>query len=177
MNWNWNNCKLKIFNRNFSQIFYPCHLLDLDHFVIDFGFKIDNSFDPGVCIEMVCCKALKMFFSGNRLVESFKYLVKSLIVTLVLLIFEYVVIFWNLYTINDFRQLDKIRRRFWKFCWSFVNYKSWFVPVSEIILAHKKEQVQLKWKNWFDVKTVANLTCLVRFSKILRDFELILLVR
>jgi|UniRef100_A0A2S2Q882 hypothetical protein len=62
---NFDKCKVMTFNRIRSPRMFSYHLLDFriscyDGFVLDLGLKISSNLDPGLHIELVCCKALRV---------------------------------------------------------------------------------------------------------------------
>lgn len=99
-----------LFIRNRSPIIHSYHFLDSDILrtgssVIYPGFKLNNSFDPGPHMGIVCCKAFKVISFVNRLSKDLKLdlLIKTVFFTFVWPIMEYGVVVWTSYTTSDFQ--------------------------------------------------------------------------
>lgn len=101
--------------------FLGSDILRANNSVIDLDFKLKNSLDPDFHIEIVCCKALKMFGFVNRLTKDFKFdsSFKILFYTLVRFILEYLrsCYFKSIHCYNNsqfYQQPEKIQRRFFR---------------------------------------------------------------
>lgn len=76
---------------------------------MDLGFKLSRKLDPGLHIEMVCCKALRVLGIIMRLAKDFKLIVSVKVVycSLVRPILEYGATVWDPHTAENACQVER----------------------------------------------------------------------
>ncbi|CAI6354179.1 unnamed protein product [Macrosiphum euphorbiae] len=101
--------------------------------IVDLGFKVNSSLDPGPHINMICCKAYKMLGFLKRLAHDFKLglSLKIIFCSLVRPILEYGAVLWNPHTAGHSRQLCILQRKFLSFAGFILNIHH--QPVSEFL--------------------------------------------
>jgi len=91
--------------------------------LLTFSYCIQDSIiyrcnlDPGLYVEIACCKALRMLSIKMRLSKDLKLTssLKILYCSLVRPIIEYGAIIWNPHTADNACQVDRVQRRYLRF--------------------------------------------------------------
>jgi hypothetical protein len=163
-------CKAMTFNRIRSPILFSYHLHGskisrCDGFVMDLGFKLSSKLDPGLHIEMVCCKALRVLGIIMRMSMDFKLTssVKVLYCSLVRPILEYGAIIWDPHTAVNTSQVERVQRRFLRFASYFLGINCTphdYTPiVNQLGLASLAERRQIMGVNFLKGLLAGRVDC------------------
>ena len=128
---NLGKCKAMTFTRTRSPLTLSYHIHEsiisrCDGFTMDLGFKLSSNLDPGLHIEMACCKALRMLGIIMRLSKDLNLTssLKVLYCSLVRPIIEYGAIVWDPHTADNACQVERVQRRFLRFTSFLLGIKS-----------------------------------------------------
>ena len=128
---NLGKCKAMTFTRTRSPLTFSYHINEsiisrCDGFTMDLGFKLSSNLDPGLHIEMACCKALRMLGIIMRLSKDLNLTssLKVLYCSLVRPIIEYGAIVWDPHTADNACQVERVQRRFLRFTSFLLGIKS-----------------------------------------------------